>query len=155
MEWTAKEPNEANHNPNVVVNGTPGQAPVTMKATAGTPLTLDAAGTRDPDGHSLTYRWFFYSEAGTGIPGQSVALGSAVPIGGGVSGEGGIPSGPAGGPREQPERVTLSGEASPRVIVTPRVAGTAHIILAVQDNGTPALTSYRRVILTIVPAPNR
>ena len=28
-------------------------------------------------------------------------------------------------------------------------AGTAHIILAVEDDGSPTLTSYRRVILTI------
>jgi hypothetical protein len=35
------------------------------------------------------------------------------------------------------------------VTIVPRVAGTAHVILAVEDNGTPALTSYRRVILTI------
>jgi hypothetical protein len=33
--------------------------------------------------------------------------------------------------------------------VTPKVAGTAHVILAVTDDGTPTLTSYRRVILTI------
>ena len=31
----------------------------------------------------------------------------------------------------------------------PHVAGTAHIILAVEDDGSPTLTSYRRVILTI------
>jgi hypothetical protein len=31
----------------------------------------------------------------------------------------------------------------------PRVAGTAYIILAVEDSGTPQLTSYRRVIVTI------
>jgi hypothetical protein len=33
--------------------------------------------------------------------------------------------------------------------VTPLVAGTAHVILAVEDAGTPALTSYRRMIITI------
>jgi hypothetical protein len=33
--------------------------------------------------------------------------------------------------------------------VHPKVAGIAHVILAVEDNGTPSLTSYRRVILTI------
>ena len=33
--------------------------------------------------------------------------------------------------------------------VMPNSPGTAHVILAVTDNGTPALTSYRRVILTI------
>jgi hypothetical protein len=31
----------------------------------------------------------------------------------------------------------------------PRVAGTAHIIVAVEDDGNPTLTSYRRIILTI------
>jgi len=29
--------------------------------------------------------------------------------------------------------------------------GTAHIILAVTDNGSPQLTSYRRIILTVHP----
>jgi Cellulose-binding protein Sde0182, C-terminal domain len=47
--------------------------------------------------------------------------------------------------------VTLEGATSVRVTVTPRVAGTAHIILAVEDAGTPALTSYRRVIMRIRP----
>ena len=46
-------------------------------------------------------------------------------------------------------RVTLQDTNSPRVTVTPRIAGTAHIVLAVEDNGSPTLTSYRRVILTI------
>jgi hypothetical protein len=106
-----------------------------------------------PDGHRLSYRWMFYSEAGTGIPGRPVASGPEVPIGGGgVPGEGGIPSGPAGGPREPPARVTLTGETTARVTVLPRVAGTAHVILAVEDDGSPSLTSYRRVILTVQAA---
>jgi hypothetical protein len=29
--------------------------------------------------------------------------------------------------------------------------GTLHIILAVTDNGTPALTRYQRVIVTVNP----
>jgi hypothetical protein len=33
------------------------------------------------------------------------------------------------------------------------VSGTAHVIHAVEDDGTPPLTSYRRVILEIQPAP--
>jgi hypothetical protein len=45
--------------------------------------------------------------------------------------------------------VTLQNAATPRVTVAPRIAGTAHIILAVEDDGSPTLTSYRRVILTI------
>ena len=31
----------------------------------------------------------------------------------------------------------------------PRVAGTAHVIVSVEDAGTPTLTSYRRVIITM------
>ena len=56
--------------------------------------------------------------------------------------------------------VTVLVDGSPRRIASfvytpppapaPRPdAGTAHIILAVSDDGTPSLTSYRRVILTI------
>ena len=150
MDWTIKDVDSANHNPEVTVNGVAGKAPVLIDGTVGVPLTLDAAGTRDPDANALTYRWFFYAEAGTGIPGQPVARGPAVPIGGGgVAGEGGIPSGPAGGPRQPPARVTLSGDTTPRLRVTPRVPGVAHVILAVEDDGSPTLTAYRRVILTI------
>ena len=127
-----------------------GRAPLLVETVVGARLTLDAAATGDPDGHTLKYTWFFYPEAGTGIPGQPVSAGGLVPIGGGgTAGEGGIPSGPEGGPREPPARVTLEDAATARVKVTPRVAGTAHIILAVEDNGNPSLTSYRRVILTI------
>ena len=150
MDWTIKDPRDANHNPEVVVNGAGGKAPVAIAATVGTPLTIDAAGTKDPDGHALTYKWFYYGEAGTGIPGRPVTTGPQVPIGGGgVPGEGGIPSAPSGGPREPQPRVTLANDATPRVTVTPRVAGTAHVILAVEDNGSPRLTAYRRVILTV------
>ena len=150
MDWTIKDVASANHNPDVVVNGVRGKAPLAIAATAGTPVVLDAAGTRDPDGHTLTYRWFFYAETGTGIPGRPVATGPEVAIGGGGNrDQGGIPSAPEGGPREPPARVTLAGATTPRVTVTPRVPGTAHVILEVTDNGTPSLTSYRRVILTI------
>ena len=152
MDWTIKDPREANHNPDVVVNGRSGKAPIPVEAVVGTPLILDASGTRDADGNALTYRWFFYREAGTGIPGQPVVAAGLAPIGGGGAGEGGIPSGPEGGPREPAPRVTLENANAARVTVQPRVAGTAHVILAVEDNGSPTLTSYRRIILTIKPA---
>ena len=150
MDWTIKDVKHANHNPIVIVNGEGGKAPVMIKATVGEPVTLDVAGTHDPDGNALNYRWFFYPEAGTGIPGQPVATArSRAPGAAGVGGEGQIPSQPPGGPREPPARVTLAGDTRPKVIVTPRVAGTAHVILAVEDAGTPTLTSYRRVIITM------
>jgi hypothetical protein len=150
MDWTIKDQRDANHNPDVIVNGRSAKAPVSIDAVVGIPLTLDAAGTRDPDGHAMKYTWFFYPEAGTGIPGRPVFTGGLPAIGGGgTHGEGGIPSGPAGGPRGPAPRVTLRDAATARTTVTPRIAGTAHVILAVEDNGTPPLTSYRRVILTV------
>jgi hypothetical protein len=151
MEWTVKDARSANHNPDVVVNGTAGKEPVTIDAVAGTPVTLDASATRDPDGNGLQYRWWFYPEAGTGIPGQPVFAGGVVPAGGTVD-QGGIPSAPAGGAKEPPSRVTIAGATTSMAVVTPRTAGIAHVILEVEDDGTPSLTSYRRVILKIKPA---
>ena len=51
--------------------------------------------------------------------------------------------------------MTVSNGAAAIATVMPNAPGIAHVILAVTDNGTPALTSYRRVILTIQnrPAP--
>ena len=151
MDWTIKGVKEANHNPEVVVNGVAGKAPLQIEAGVGTPVTLDAAGTRDPDGDALKYPWFFYPEAGTGIPGQPVFAAGLVAVGGsGTPGEGGIQS-IEGGPREPSPRVELQNAASASVTVTPQLAGIAHVILAVEDTGSPSLTSYRRAIMRIAP----
>jgi hypothetical protein len=91
MDWTVKPAREANHNPSVTVNGRAGTAPIAIAARVGEAVVLDAAGTRDPDGDALRYRWFFYPEAGTGTPGRPVyadrrdVFGGA-PIGGGEAG---------------------------------------------------------------------
>jgi len=141
---------EANHNPEIIVNGRGGKEPLAIDATVGAPFVLDAAGTRDPDGNSLKYSWFFYPEAGTGIPGQPVVRGASVASGGGgTAAEGGIPSAASGGPREPAPRVIIQNAATGRPLVMPRIAGTAHIILAVEDDGSPTLTAYRRIILKI------
>ena len=153
MDWTITDVAQANHNPEVVVNGRGGKEPITIDAVVGSAVVLEAAGTRDPDGNSLKYTWFFYPEAGSGIPGQPVTNTVAVPVGGGGSAaEGGIPSAPSGGPREPLPRVTIDAAATARAVVMPRVAGIAHIILAVEDDGRPSLTAYRRTILNIKPA---
>ncbi len=81
MDWTTADPAGANHNPHVVVNGQSGKAPLTVDAVVGTPLTLDATGTTDPDKHTLTYSWFFYPEAGGGIPGHPLVESQAFKAG--------------------------------------------------------------------------
>ena len=68
MDWTIKDVAQANHNPDVVVNGVEGKAPLMLDATVGTPITLDASKSRDRDGNTLRYSWFFYPEAGSGLP---------------------------------------------------------------------------------------
>jgi hypothetical protein len=159
MDWTINDRTHANHNPIVIVNGQAGTAPIVIEAKVGVPITLDASPSSDPDGDAMAFAWFFYPEAGTGIPTQPVVAQGLVPVGGGgTSGEGGIPSAPAG-LREPAPRVLLGSAPfrpvehvwllASRASVTPKIAGIAHVILAVTDGGTPSLTSYRRIILRI------
>jgi hypothetical protein len=160
MDWTIKEVAQANHNPDPVVNNVEGKAPVMLDASVGTKITLDASKSRDRDGNSLRYSWFFYAEAGTGLPnvgggrrggGGTGAPGGAPPAGAAPgAGRGtGIPSPPPGGRPAPTPRVTVANGDSHIATVTPNVPGVAHVILAVTDDGSPRLTSYRRVILTI------
>jgi hypothetical protein len=160
MDWTIKDVSQANHNPEAIVNGVAGKAPVMLDAKVGTPITLDAGGSKDRDGNTLRYAWFFYAEAGSGLPGVgggrrggAGAPGSELARGGGAGARGGrtggIPSAPAGGRPTPTPRVTVTNGDTATATVTPNASGTAHIILVVTDDGTPSLTSYRRVILTI------
>jgi hypothetical protein len=136
MDWTIADFQHANHNPIVEVNGKNGTEPILIDAPVGVPLTLDAAKTHDPDGQHLKFTWFQYVEAG-------------------VTGT-------------HPAAVTIQNADAPKAIVTPtspcrptwmgRTApncrtGVAHVILAVTDDGTPTLTSYRRIILNVHTAP--
>lgn len=141
MDWTIKDFVHANHNPLVVVNGEPGTAPIQIEAKPGQTITLDATGTSDRDqGQKLAYRWFVYPEAGlNGSHGADVALAES----------------------EQPVAhvAILSPCRQTWVVPGPKnpchSSGIAHIILAVTDNGSPPLTSYRRVILKVDPATER
>jgi hypothetical protein len=133
MDWTIKDFAHANHNPVVVVNSTEGTGPIEVDAAAGQTVTLDAKGTKDPDnGQSLSYRWFIYPEAGlTGTHGAEVTLAGV--------------DGPVA-------KATIQSACRPLWLngfIPCRGEGVAHIILAVTDNGSPRLTSYRRVILKV------
>ncbi|MGO9202933.1 MAG: nucleoside hydrolase-like domain-containing protein [Limisphaerales bacterium] len=65
LDWCVRPVAEANHPPQVVVNGEAGSHCLRLQADAGTDLKLDARGSRDPDGDRLSYEWFVYPEPGT------------------------------------------------------------------------------------------
>ena len=121
MDWTTKAVSEANHNPRVVVNGRPGTEPLVVEAQVDAPVILDASGTTDPDGQALAFTWFFYAEAGTGIPGQPVLVRRRFPAA--PAGEGGIPPAPPFGPRELPPRVVIANANTSRATIIPEGCG--------------------------------
>lgn len=64
-QWCVKPAKEANHAPVAVLNGDTTLAAVEVKTRPGATAKLSAAGSADPDGDRLAYRWFVYPEAGT------------------------------------------------------------------------------------------
>ncbi|HET6207108.1 MAG TPA: nucleoside hydrolase-like domain-containing protein [Terracidiphilus sp.] len=134
MDWTVKDFAHANHNPMLVVNGQPGTAPIEIEADAGQSISLDAAGSSDPDGQLLHYKWWVYPEAGlTGTHGAAVTIAEQ---------------------DKQQAKVTVNSPCRELWIpglIPCRGEGVAHIILEVTDEGSPRLTSYRRVLLHVRP----
>ena len=123
IQWTLTPSfKQANHNPVLVVNGVGGRGPLELTAPPGARVDLDATGSYDPDHDVLEYRWWQYAEAGV------------------------EPSGAA-----RPPTLQIQGAGSMRasfVMPTTQLRTALHIILEIHDDGTPSLTSYRRVIVT-------
>jgi hypothetical protein len=65
MTWCVRPARGANHPPLAVLNGEKGAGIVESKARPGDKVKLTAAGSSDPDGDRLSFRWFVYPEAGT------------------------------------------------------------------------------------------
>jgi hypothetical protein len=107
---------EANHPPVPVL-----KHPDRFSVKSGSSFYLDARGSYDPDGDSLTYWWFNYSEAGS-LPAQEVKIHSA-------------------------ENMVRVHVVAPEV----KQSEELHFILKVTDRGLPPLTRYKRVIITVMP----
>ncbi len=76
MDWNiADDFKAANHNPIVSLNGNVGKSIAHGIVKDGEQVTLSAAGTSDPDGDQVSFKWFVYKEAGA-FPGY-VELGTA------------------------------------------------------------------------------
>jgi hypothetical protein len=116
MQWTTKAFSECNHPP---VPRLAHSDRLVVKS--GEQFHLNADGTTDPDGDSMSYLWFQYREAGT--------------YKGNVS--------------FRPYAPNLYNlPVSAPVVDTVQ---TMHFILKVTDKGTPSLTRYKRVIVTVTP----
>jgi hypothetical protein len=92
-----------------------------LTISAGDTVRLNASPSSDPDQQQLSFEWIYYREVG------SYESRSAIKI--------------------------LNAKNMVASFVAPKVSTpeTIHVILAVTDNGTPALTRYQRVVVTVVP----
>ena len=63
--WSIKEPGEVNREPIAAVNGDNSRQILHINRKAGDKVKLDATGSTDPDGHSLSFQWFRYDQADT------------------------------------------------------------------------------------------
>lgn len=84
MDWTINGSySGANHQPVAVANGDTSKQVLQVSA-AGSTVTLNAVGTRDPDGDSLSYSWSYYKEpssyAGSVTLGNSTSTAATVQI---------------------------------------------------------------------------
>lgn len=116
MDWCTQTYEQANHPP-VPALGHADE--ITVKS--GEIFGLDASGSTDPDGDSLSYHWFQYPEVGT----------YNREINHGLS-----------------DNLYFVHTIKAPEVNKPE---TAHFILKVTDKGTPALSRYKRVIVNIVP----
>lgn len=65
MDWCVKDYASANHHPVADINGDRSTEVLRLDAPVGTEFSLDASGTKDPDGNRLSYKWWVYPEPGT------------------------------------------------------------------------------------------
>jgi hypothetical protein len=65
MDWCVKSPKDSNHLPIAIVNGDKSKHAITIESASGRLVKLSAAGSSDPDGNDIRYRWFIDRDAGT------------------------------------------------------------------------------------------
>lgn len=138
IKWSMESDfQKANHHPVIVINGAKDLTPVRIDAEAGSTITLDATGTYDPDGNALTYKWWHYREPTATqwwVSAEVDELAIKKLDADGVKVEVTLPP---------PEKCAV--ELMSRKPV--QKGQLLHLILEVTDNGSPSLTTYRRVLI--------
>lgn len=141
MQWTLQnDSSKANHAPVVIVNdSTDGPEPLMLEVEAGETISLDASKSYDPDGDDLTFNWFQYKEVSYltafvahQIPDIEIKNSDSQQLG---------------------RRVQIA-LPPPQICGIDPISGKAkdkgevyHFVLEVKDNGTPSLTTYKRVVI--------
>lgn len=118
MDWSMADSYEGvNHNPVAAFDNDTSRQYVFLRAKTGTSVQLSAAGSSDPDGDEISYRWFHYGEAGHRPYKGMIGIKNAY--------------------RANARFIMPELEAGQEV----------HIILEIKDGGDPALYSYRRIVV--------
>lgn len=139
IKWSM-EPDfaKANHHPVITVNGDSGLTPMRVDAEAGSTITFDATGTYDPDGNrKLTFKWWHYREPTATqwcLEAEVAELQIKALDKEGIRVEVTLPP---------PEKCAVELESSKPL----PMGQLMHLILEVTDNGSPNLTSYRRILI--------
>ena len=144
IKWSVESDfSKANHHPVVTINGSIGLTPVRIGLDSNSTVSLDASGTYDPTGKTLSYKWWQYLEptatqwqADLEVPlleikkidteGQKVQV-KVLPL-------------------EKQNAVVMDSDKA-------ESGQLLHLILEVTNDGIPALTSYRRVLIQVVQRP--
>lgn len=142
MQWTLSDDlKKANHAPVAIVNDSSGgPEPLWIEAEAGTEITLDASKSYDPDGDELSFNWFQYKEPTSA---QSLIHWTQVPD-------------VEFFPVEKQKSIVKVKLPPPQISAVDILNGVAlekgqtlHFILEVKDNGTPSITTYKRVVVQL------
>jgi hypothetical protein len=142
MQWTLdSDVAKANHAPVVTVNdSTDGPEALYLNVEAGTDLELDASRSYDPDGTELDFVWFQYREPSIEASGLIAAQVPELDI---VVADTAAHTATVSLP--PPEKCAIdfmTGKAQ-------AMGQVFHIVLQVSDNGSPQLTTYKRVVIQV------
>ncbi|KAI8239003.1 hypothetical protein K4K57_005357 [Colletotrichum sp. SAR 10_99] len=138
MQWTlTSDFSKVNHHPVLSVNGDSSLTPIHVEADAGGVVSFDASESYDPDGDKLSYKWYQYREPSSlqTYHGMEVSDLEIKPL------------------NEDGSKVEITIAPAEKSCLVwrekiPLERGLPlHLILEVKDNGSPPLTSYRRIII--------